>query len=110
MRPFPGSIEKCNRKYVLKSWQRTWLRNVYPNNTDKDISRAMGISCTVMRNIAKEMNLERPKRGTVSIATKLSVKDYKLLCALARFNKKSKYQYIQEIVLRQIKFDINRLS
>lgn len=126
MRPFPGRLERKKHGYVLNEEQRRWLYEVYPTNTDKDIFAAMGISCLlVFRKMTKGIMLKKninwyyyersrkigrqprgcgmptdvgPQKGTCSVATKISHRDYLTLCARAMANGQTKYQYLQTII------------
>jgi len=136
MRTFPGKLKRVSganggSHYVLNGWQRKWLHEVYPTNTNKDICKAMGISTdAVLKNLIEGMVLEKDeewlyyerckkigrhkgcaavhdvaqqKASTITVATKLSPRDYKLLCFVAKKNKKNKYEYLQDVIRDALK-------
>jgi hypothetical protein len=130
MRPFPGKLKRIGPLYVLTGWQGRWMREYYPKNFNKDIAIAIGISESTVYQLAKryelekdeewlyyerckkigrhkgcadEHNIAKQKTHTITIATKLSPRDYKLLCYVAKKNKKNKYEYLQDIVRKALK-------
>ena len=117
MRKFPGKLERIGHHYVLTGWQGRWMRENYPTNPNKMIAQAIGISTRTLCNLAmryeihkdkdyvyheklKKINREtiQPGTGYVTISTKLSRKDYKRLCARAKENNLTKYEFIQKLV------------
>ena len=132
MRPFPGKLKKQGgNHYVLNGWQRKWLHEVYPTNTNKAICKAMGISTdVVLKNLIEGMVLEKDEEWmyyercrrigkqpggcavvhdvtiqthTITIATKLSRKDYAILCDKAKAKKQTKYHFLQNIIRKALK-------
>ena len=125
MRKFPGKLRKIGHQYVLTGWQGRWMRENYPTNPNKMIAQAIGISLMALSNLAmryelhkdkdyvyheklKKINRETVQPGTrsVTIATKLSRKDYKRLCAKAKENNLTKYEFIQKLVHEALRDDI----
>ena len=125
MRKFPGKLEKIGHHYVLTGWQGRWMRENYPTNPNKMIAQAIGISLMALSNLAmryelhkdkdyvyheklKRINRETIQPGTrsVTIATKLSRKDYKRLCVKAKENNLTKYELIQKLVHKALSDDI----
>ncbi len=117
MNKFPGKLKKIGREYILTGRQGNWMRENYPTNSNKDLSIVIGIDVRLVANLAKRYDLKKdeewmhkerlkrinretiqPGTGSVTIATKLSRSDYKLLCYVAKKNKKNKYEYLQELV------------
>ena len=131
MRPFPGKLKRVKEGYVLNGWQRRWLHEVYPTNTNKEICKAMGINTNyVLSRLVEGILLEKDEEwmyyercrhigkdqngcavvhdvsiqtSTITIATKLSRKDYAVLCDKAKKAKKTKYHYIQNIIRQALK-------
>lgn len=122
MRKFPGKLEKIGHHYVLTGWQGRWMRENYPTNPNKMIAAAIGISLVALGNLAmryelrkdkdylyheklKRINREtiQPGTGSVTIATKLSRKDYKRLCARSKEANLTKYEFIQQLVHEALK-------
>ena len=62
----------------------------------------------VYREKLKRINREtvQPGTGSVTIATKLSRKDYKRLCARAKEANLTKYEFIQKLVHEALRDDI----
>ena len=125
MRKFPGKLEKIGHQYVLTGWQGRWMRENYPTNPNKMIAQAIGISLRTLSNVAmryelrkdkdyiyrerlKKINREtvQPGTGSITIATKLSRKDYKRLCARAKESNLTKYEFIQKLVHEALRDDI----
>ena len=128
MKPFPGTLKRTPKGIILNGWQENWLRKVYTYNLNIDIANAMGISTGKLRKIAVGLNLfkrktplsdtvsshigkgergnavSKYKRDTtaITIATKLSRKDYDLLCQIVQREGCTKYQLLQGIILRDL--------
>ena len=126
-RPFPGRIKRdSNHVIVLNKWQQNWLLKYYPFCTNKKVSQLMGISEVTVRRLADSLGLvkdedwsyyDRCKRigkvedinrvtkqtGTITIATKLSRRDYGILREAARDNGVTKYEYLQDIIRHELK-------
>ena len=127
MRPFPGKLKRDKKGFHLNGWQRRWLREVFPTHPNKEIFIAMGVCEMTFRkvlhtfgDIEKDYDwryyerckqIHRPqgdkptrqKHSSVVVATKLSPRDYNLLCWVAKKNKKNKYVYLQELIRKALK-------
>lgn len=133
MRAFPGSLKKIKgtKLFILNGWQLNWLKEYYPTNTNKALAEAMGISCGTFNRLIQGRGLEKDKEwmyyerckrirkypigcgverdvtiqknGSITIATKLSRRDYNLLCWAAKKHNKNKYEYLQDIVRSVLK-------
>lgn len=128
MLPFPGGKVGAKRGHLteLTSAQQTWLITYFPIATNKVLFTTMGISEGLLKRFAVELNLvkdeewsyyDRCKRigkveeinrvtkqtGTITIATKLSRKDYGILREAAKDNGVTKYEYLQDIIRHNLK-------
>lgn len=131
MRPFPGKLKRTREGYQLNGWQRKWMHEVFPTHTNKEICLAIGICEISFRKLLRTLSdmekdydwryydrckrIGKPqgcavehersiqKQHSITIATKLSPRDYNLLCWVAKKNKKNKYVYLQELIRKALK-------
>lgn len=65
---FPGPIKIVSkRKRVLNDEQVAWLAKYYPKTENAIVAKAMGISETTMRELAKEHGITKSKAGMKAI-------------------------------------------
>ena len=131
MRPFPGKLKRTREGYQLNGWQRKWMHEVFPTHTNKEIIAAIGICEISFRKLLHTLSdmekdydwryyerckqIRRPqgcgvvheraqqKASTITVATKLSPRDYNLLCWAAKKKNKNKYVYLQEVIRKALK-------
>lgn len=125
IRPFPG---KTQRFRPLTDEQIQWIKDYYSNHTDKELASLAGIDPgTISYNAKKQIpplekdeewlyyerckrigrhlgcsRITKQKRVTIVVATKLGKHDYLLLCEKANNARKTKYQFLQEIIRKAL--------
>ena len=133
MKPFPGKLKRKGHIYVLTKPQKKWLSEEYPQNTNKDICKIIGVCNSTLSSIIKrqclyltkdrdwwcyerckymkkapigcgqEHDISIQKHSTITIATKLSKEDYMILRAAAKKSNKTKYEFIRDAIRKYIK-------
>lgn len=125
IRPFPG---KTRRFRPLTDEQILWIKDYYSNHTDKELASLAGTTPSTIRDNAKKQvpplekdeewlyyerckrigkhfgcsRIAKQKRVTLVVATKLGKPDYLLLCEKAKNERKTKYQFLQEIIRKAL--------
>ena len=126
MKPFPGTIKDTKVGLMLNGNQINWLYKEFPINTNKAVCEAMGITRYQLKKFLRTFDdlkkdedwkyVERSKHinkgphgcavvhdvtiqtKSITVATKLSRKDYEVLCEKARNADVTKYRYLKDII------------